>query len=83
MTYDLSRLRLPGLIERIPPPNRYLPTADGIRVAVFYTKLPDRLLRPLVTANTPPAPRELQQALATINHTVKNYITNARLGSAA
>ena len=30
MTYDLRRLRLPGLIERIPHSQRYRPTAEGL-----------------------------------------------------
>src|SRR5271163_3923715 len=38
MTYDLRRLRLNGLIRRIPHTNRYVLTADGIRIAVFYIK---------------------------------------------
>jgi hypothetical protein len=44
MTYDLRRLRLAGLIRRLPRSNRYTLTADGIRIAVFYTKLYNRLL---------------------------------------
>ena len=35
MTYDLRRLRLHGLIERIPHTNTYLATSEGQRVAVF------------------------------------------------
>lgn len=83
MTYDLRRLRLHGLIQRLPHTNTYLPTPDGIRVAVFYTKLHDRLLRPLLAADHPPAPRELRAALRTIDHAVENYVTNARLAPAA
>ena len=83
MGYDLGRLRLNGLIERIEGTNRYRLTADGQRVAIFYTKLHQRLLRPLLTADTPPAPAELRHALATIDHHVTGYITAARLGNAA
>src|SRR5258707_12400466 len=39
MTYDLRRLRLAGLIRRIEHTNRYVLTEDGIRIAVFYTKV--------------------------------------------
>ena len=39
MTYDLRRLRMTGLIRRIEHTNRYILTPDGIKVAVFYTKL--------------------------------------------
>lgn len=35
MTYDLRRLRLHGLIERIPHTHRYRPTDFGFRTAVF------------------------------------------------
>ncbi|MBI2170232.1 MAG: hypothetical protein HYU28_12160 [Actinobacteria bacterium] len=83
MTYDLRRLRLHGLIARIPHSNTYTLTPDGLRVAVFYTKLQNRLLRPLLAADRPPAPVELRRALVTIDKTVENYVTNARLGRAA
>jgi hypothetical protein len=53
MTYDLRRLRLAGLIRRIEHTNRYVLTPDGIKVAVFYTKLHNRLLRPLLAAASP------------------------------
>ncbi|MDQ6675107.1 MAG: hypothetical protein M3069_30955 [Chloroflexota bacterium] len=39
MTYDLRRLRRKGLIGRQPRSNTYVLTADGIRVAIFYTKV--------------------------------------------
>jgi hypothetical protein len=83
MSYDLRRLRLHGLIERLPRSNTYTLTPDGIRVAVFFTKLQRRLLEPLLAADRPPAPLELRRALATIDKTVKEYVTNARLGRAA
>jgi hypothetical protein len=62
MTYDLRRLRLAGLIRRIEHTNRYVLTPDGIKVAVFYTKLHNRLLRPLLAADQPQAPPELRAA---------------------
>jgi len=84
MTYDLRRLRLHGLIQRLPGTHTYTLTPDGIRAAVFYTKLHNRLLRPLLAApDGPPAPIELRRALATIDRTVANYVTAARLGTAA
>jgi len=83
MSYDLARLRLNGLIERRPHSNTYQLTPDGQRVAVFYTKVHDRLLRPLLAADAPPAPADLQQALRTIDHHVSAYIDGARLGTAA
>ena len=67
----------------LPHTNTYAVTPDGIRVAVFFTKLQRRLLEPLLAADCPPAPLELRNALATIDRTIKEYVTNARLGPAA
>ena len=83
MTYDLRRLRLHGLIVRLPHTNTYTLTSEGIRVAVFFTKLDRRLLHPLLAADRPPASLELRRALATVERAVTDYVTNARLGSAA
>jgi hypothetical protein len=83
MTYDLRRLRLHGLIQRIPHTNTYVLTPDGQRVAAFYTKLDRRLLRPLLDADKPPAPTELRRALAVIDKNINEYVLNARLDSAA
>jgi hypothetical protein len=46
MTYDLRRLRLHGLIERIPHSHSSRITNLGIRVALFFTKVYSRILRP-------------------------------------
>jgi predicted transcriptional regulator len=83
MSYDLRRLRLHGLIARVPRTNTYVVTPEGIRVAVFYTKLRDRLLGPLLEADKPPAPLELRRALHTVDHALEAYITGAHLGTAA
>jgi hypothetical protein len=83
MTYDLRRLRLAGLIRRIEHTNRYILTSDGAKVAIFYTKLHNRLLRPLLAADQPQAPAELRSALRTIDHQIDSYITRARLSRAA
>lgn len=82
-SYDLTRLRLNGLIQRRPQSNTYDLTPDGQRVAIFYTKVHDRLLRPLIAADTPPAPIELRHALKVIDHHVHAYANTARLGQAA
>ena len=80
MTYDLRRLRLAGLIRRIEHANRYVLTPDGVKMAVFYTKLCNRLLRPLLAAGQPQAPPALRQALHAIDQRVDDYISRARLG---
>jgi len=45
LTYDLRRLRLHGLIERIPKSHRYRLTHQGIQVAMFFTRSYARVLR--------------------------------------
>ena len=47
MTYDLRRLRLHGLIERVPHSHRYRITLAGAQVAMFYARLYARALRPV------------------------------------
>jgi len=37
MSYDLRRLRLKGLIHRLPHTNTYVLTDEGQQVAIFYT----------------------------------------------
>jgi hypothetical protein len=79
--YDLRRLRLKGLIVRLPHSNTYLLTEDGQRFAVFYTKVHNRLLRPLMAADQPPAPLKVRQALKVLDHAVTDYIDNARIAA--
>ena len=63
--------------------DRYALTPDGTRVVIFYTKLHNWLLRPLLAADQPQAPAELRTALHTIDQHIDDYITRARLGRAA
>ena len=44
-TYDLRRLRLHQIIERIPHTNRYHVTPFGLQVAMFFSRTYSRLLR--------------------------------------
>ena len=83
VTYDLRRLRLKGLTRRIEHSNRYVLTAEGVRVVVFYTKLYNRLLGPLLAADRPPAPPDLRDALRVIDRRVDTYVQHARMGIAA
>jgi hypothetical protein len=53
ITYQLRRLRLHGLIERIPDSFRYRVTDFGLRIALFFTRTYNRLLRPGLAAAIP------------------------------
>jgi hypothetical protein len=53
ITYQLRRLRLHSLIERLPGSFRYRVTDFGFRVALFFTRLYNRLLRPGLAAALP------------------------------
>ena len=75
MTYDLRRLAPRRPDPRLPRSNRYLLTTDGIRVAIIYTKVYNRLLAPLAAADQPQAPPELRTALATITRHVDDAAT--------
>jgi hypothetical protein len=83
MSYDLRRLRLHGLIARIPRTNTYTLSPKRQPVAVFYTKLDRPLLHRLLGANHPPAPAGFRRALLTIDHAINDYVVTARLGTAA
>jgi hypothetical protein len=55
-TYDLRRLRLHGLIERIPGTHRYRTTDTGLHHALFLTRVHDRLIRTGAAQLTDPDP---------------------------
>ncbi|MGO9080876.1 MAG: hypothetical protein ACLQDY_17830 [Streptosporangiaceae bacterium] len=65
ITYDLRRLRMHGLIERIPHTFWYRVTGTGMRSARYLTRVHDRLLRTglaEITGPSPPAPAALRAA---------------------
>lgn len=62
MTYDLRRLRLHGIIERIPHSHRYQLTPDGLRIALFFSRTYARLLRPKLSEIIP-RPEPISSAL--------------------
>ncbi len=82
-SYDLTRLRRNELITRVPGHNRYQLTPDGQAFAIFYTKVHNRVLRPLLATAAPPTPPPLRAALHTIDQQVKARFEQARLPTAA
>jgi hypothetical protein len=80
---DLARLARNGLITRRPHASTYDLTPDGLKFAIFYTKVHDRVLAPLFTAGQPPAPPQLRDALRTIEQHIDARLASARLPMAA
>src|SRR3977135_1963018 len=64
LTYDLRRLRLHGIIVRIPRSHRYQLTPDGLRIALFFSRTYARLLRPKLAEIIPGTP-PIESALRT------------------
>jgi hypothetical protein len=56
MSYDLRRLRHHAIVERIPKSHRYRLTSFGLRAALFFTRVYNRVLRPGLSQITPVAP---------------------------
>jgi hypothetical protein len=82
-SYDLARLTRNGLVTRVPHRNLYALTTDGLRFAIFYTKVHDRVLRPLMAGDQPQAPPALRQALRVIDQEVSRRLAAARLPALA
>jgi hypothetical protein len=82
-SYDLARLRRNGIITRRPGSNTYDLTPDGLMFAIFYTKVHDRVLRPLFAAGQPQAAPPLRAALRVIEDQVSLHLAAARLPTAA
>jgi hypothetical protein len=84
MTYDLRRLRLHGLIARIPGTHRYRVTAEGLRVALFFTRTYTRILRPGVARITPAAPpgdETLRPYFDDLEAALDRWVEQARLAA--
>ena len=82
MTYDLRRLRLHGMIERIPKTHRYRVTPFGLRAALFFTRTHARLYRPVVSevlAHAPPEERALARHFARIDEEIDKRVQCANL----
>ncbi len=84
MSYDLRRLRLKGLIHRIPGTHRYTATTYGLKAAFFYSKLYLRILRPHWAALLPAddlLPRPLRDALNQLDAAIQQIHQEAALAA--
>jgi hypothetical protein len=86
-SYDLRRLRLKGLVERVEGSNTYRVTPHGLRVSAFFTQLATRVVVPALTdladlaRPSPPAPRPLTAAWRTYERELDNAVRTARLAA--
>jgi len=75
ISYHLRRLKLRGLIERLPKSHRYRVTDNGLRVAVFYTQAYHRILRPGIAqiAHTETANSKIAIAFNRLNDEIDRH----------
>jgi len=82
MTYQLRRLRLHGLIERVPGTHRYQVTERGLRMALFFTRVHARLFRPGLAIVMPDATRDdapLGRAFVHLERAMDQWCAEAKL----
>ena len=76
MSYDLRRLRLHGLIERISGTHRYQLTPLGLRAALFYSRTFNRVIRPGLSQLTDPSLPTNSSKLTAAFHHLETELTN-------
>ena len=84
ITYQLRRLRLHGLIERLPKSFRYRVTEFGFRTALFFTRVYNRILRPGLAAALPnlrAVDAPLKRAFDQIDARVSQWINQIQLAA--
>ena len=80
MTYDLRRLRLHGLIARVPRSHRYRVTATGAQVAMFYARLYTRALRPACSLH-PAGSLRAQRAFQRLDVALAQFLEEVKLAA--
>jgi hypothetical protein len=84
MSYDLRRLRLRGLIERIPHTHRYRLTEHGLKTAMFYSRLYNRVLRPglsLLNPTDTQPPNPLHRHFSAMNEAIHTFCDQAKFAA--
>jgi hypothetical protein len=84
MTYDLRRLRLHGLVERIPKSHRYRVTDLGLRAALFFSRTYARIFRPGLAIVTPPEAQDdsaLRHGFDHVQRAIDDWCDNAKLAA--
>jgi hypothetical protein len=80
MTYDLRRLRLHRLIERVPRSHRYRITPTGAQVAMFYARLYTRALRPACSLQ-PSGSARGQRAFDRLDTALAHFLEEVKLAA--
>jgi hypothetical protein len=82
MSYDLRRLRLHRLIQRIPGTHRYQLTELGRRTALFYSRTFNHVLRPglsqIAQPKLPPHSSKLNAAFHYLEAQLANYLAEKK-----
>jgi hypothetical protein len=84
MTYHLRRLRLHGLIARVPKSHRYRVTDGGWRVILFLARCYDRVLRPGLTRVIPDqaaSDTDLQRRFDELDAAVEAWFKHQRVAA--
>jgi len=84
ITYQLRRLRLHGMIERLPNSHRYCVTDLGWRTALFFTRTYNRLLRPGLAAIVPRHAADiipLRRAFDALDRRISDSLAEANLAA--
>jgi hypothetical protein len=84
LSYHLRRLRLHGLIERVPHTHRYRVTPHGLRVAMFFTRTHARLFRPGLAHVIPAVARDdghLRRAFDRLETVMDQWCAEAKLAA--
>lgn len=84
MTYQLRRLRLHGLIARLPGTHRYRVTPRGLRLALFFTRVHARLFRPGLAVVMPDVAQHapaLRRAFARLEDAMDDWCAKTKLAA--
>jgi hypothetical protein len=84
MTYHLRRLRLHGIIERIPQTHRYRITDSGPRTVWFCTRTYSRILRPGLGTLLPelsPPNSSLRYCFDRLDQEITSWIEHTKLAA--
>ncbi len=79
-----GRLRLHGILERIPHSHRYQLTPDGLRIALFFSRTYARLLRPKlaeIMPQPPPMATSLRAAFDRLNSEIDSCCEDQKLAA--